>query len=519
MGLALRYNSKWWYGRYKHHGKEVVTNLRVEVRGSRPKRLADVGSVQFENSRGEAQAAFERLMKEIEAQKTEVQLAEAVYVARTGKRLERVRVGELARLWEEIPRKRVPSEKHRSDCVGSLNRFVEFVENADKGVVFVDQLRTEHVKAFLGSLDAEGLTAARWNKYLGRIKLVLRRCGVSAADDFVERETVELFREPYTVEELSAIFKAAWESDRLIYSLAVTAACTAMRKKDCCFLKWADVDFEAGFISVKTSKTGVTVDIPLAELLCDELVRHQGEDSVFVFPEARRQYIAGDSVLSNRFKVVLRLAGFGSGSVAVRCTDDFDPTELEQVAERMCCGAKRERVLAVLGKYLSGMSVKRVAEMVGLGVATVSAYLNEIEAESGVRFIRGKARVVDLPKGFRGELTRPREHGLRAASVRDFHSFRTTFVTLALSNGMPIETVQLITGHRTAEVVLKHYFRPQRETIRAAMEKTMPGLLSVGNGKLESGDLRLEKAMELLRGQTAENWAAVRDEVLAVLEK
>ena len=60
-------------------------------------------------------------------------------------------------------------------------------------------------------------------------------------------------------------------------------------------------------------------------------------------------------------------------------------------------------------------------------------------------------------------------NGQRTASVRDWHALRSTFVTLALSAGVPVELVLRVTGHATVEVVLKHYFRPDREQFKAAL--------------------------------------------------
>ena len=71
-----------------------------------------------------------------------------------------------------------------------------------------------------------------------------------------------------------------------------------------------------------------------------------------------------------------------------------------------------------------------------------------------------------------------REHGQKAASVRDWPALRTTFVTLALSAGVPVELVRRVTGHATVEVVLKHYFRPDREQFRAALAGAMPAVLT-----------------------------------------
>ena len=69
------------------------------------------------------------------------------------------------------------------------------------------------------------------------------------------------------------------------------------------------------------------------------------------------------------------------------------------------------------------------------------------------------------------------------ASVKDFHSLRTTWITMALSAGVPMELVRRVTGHSTVDVVLKHYFRPGREAFRAALETAMPHMLTGGGQK------------------------------------
>ena len=83
-------------------------------------------------------------------------------------------------------------------------------------------------------------------------------------------ETVN--REPFTVEELKAITDACADDD-FIRPIIVTGMCTAMRRGDCCLLKWDDVDLAAGFITVKTAKTGETVGIPVSPMLREELER------------------------------------------------------------------------------------------------------------------------------------------------------------------------------------------------------------------------------------------------------
>jgi len=76
-----------------------------------------------------------------------------------------------------------------------------------------------------------------------------------------------------------------------------------------------------------------------------------------------------------------------------------------------------------------------------------------------------------------------RDDAMQRASVKDFHSLRTTWITMALSAGVPMELVRRVTGHSTVDVVLKHYFRPGREAFRTALEAAMPHMLTDGGQK------------------------------------
>ena len=87
----------------------------------------------------------------------------------------------------------------------------------------------------------------------------------------------------------------------------------------------------------------------------------------------------------------------------------------------------------------------------------------------------------------RGEIHAPRNGGVRRASVRDFHSFRVTWVTLALTAGVPLELVQRVTGHKTVDVVLKHYFQPGRED-RTRVETMFAGVVVAGLPTRERGE-------------------------------
>ena len=102
-----------------------------------------------------------------------------------------------------------------------------------------------------------------------------------------------------------------------------------------------------------------------------------------------------------------------------------------------------------------------------------------------------------------------REGSERRASVRDFHSLRVTWVTLALTAGGPLELVQKVTGHKTTDIVFKHYFQPGREDFRQALHSAMPRLLTNGHKtpKEEMREVLNEVKPKALRERLLKVWA------------
>ena len=90
-----------------------------------------------------------------------------------------------------------------------------------------------------------------------------------------------------------------------------------------------------------------------------------------------------------------------------------------------------------------------------------------------------------------------------------------------MSAGIPMEVARLVTGHKTVEVVLKHYFKPGREHLRAVLGDKLPEVLTggkisangdrseaVGNRQLAAGS---GKTVEGLAAKVAEGKATVEE--------
>ena len=243
------------------------------------------------------------------------------------------------------------------------------------------------------------------------------------------REEVHYHRKPLTEDQITRLVQAV-EGDDFCRPLILCGLSTAMRLGDCCQLKWADVDFPSPTpsITVKTSKTGETVCIPVYERLARELEialsgRKRGEKFVWPGPAALHQ--------------------------------------------RQHC---------LVSKKLRSVFILAVGE--------------------------------DL-------VHEDRANGHRKASVIDFHSLRTTWITEALSRGVPIETVKRISGHKTVEVVTKHYYHPSKKQVRQALEVALPLALTNGNQETASP---LDEAVGALETMSAKNWKQRRKAALAALQ-
>jgi hypothetical protein len=165
-------------------------------------------------------------------------------------------------------------------------------------------------------------------------------------------------------------------------------------------------------------------------------------------------------------------------------------------------GERRDRILDTFRRYAGGASVKAIEKDTGRPRSTISTDLHAVQALIGKPFMR--AQQPGSVKDAIAKVTRAkRAHGQRAASVRDWHALRTTFVTLALSAGVPMELVRRVTGHTTVDIVLRHYFRPDREHFKAVLGRTLPDVLTGEKSERMKASEELAALVEKLVAGTA----------------
>lgn len=112
--------------------------------------------------------------------------------------------------------------------------------------------------------------------------------------------------------------------------------------------------------------------------------------------------------------------------------------------------------------------------------------------------------------------------GKRRVSVRDFHSFRASWVTIALNSGVPIELVCRVTGHRSLDTLQKHYYRPSIDDLRRVLTEKMPASLG-GKTETTRDSANLRESLIAIRAKldlmTADNWQLVHAQISDLVAK
>jgi integrase len=499
-----------WYGRYTENGKRVSTAL-CDANGTPPASLSirDKGDTKFEASREKAEGLLTNHQREASQKGHANHLTERLIEAKTGRKVEYVKLADLPARWRGLGRETQPTPSWLAWCDTVFGRFAESVP-----CEFLHEVTPEQVKAYVEGLRA-GYTRRTANGAASLLKSAFERLlppgasnpfGNEIARKGEEAEGETIHRRPLTIPELTALFETA-RPDPFLYPLTVCAACTGLRIGDVCLLGWKSVDLRAGVVAVRTAKTGASVEIPIFKPLREvfETALADKGESPYVWPDAARMYKA------NRYGITYRGKSLFARALAdtVKDAPEAPALALEradlaetfpQVSEAVRGAgfdtAKRDRILDSLARCARGESYRRIEAETGRCRGQTSQDLKEAESVSGLRLRYGTptASKRDLKtliaatrqKRWEGEKRGEGEKRL-SASLLGWHALRGTWATLALSAGIPIETVKLVTGHGTANTVLKYYYNPQRDHLRAVLGDKLPDVLTGGKATKGKG--------------------------------
>jgi len=277
MALEVRYGRggelrKHWYGSFvDSNGKRRVVALteRLPVKHY-PGSLRETGNAIFEASRARAQKELEAYQSEARQQGRADHLTARLIESKTGQKVENVKLVDLAAKWRGLRRETKPGAAWLQWCDTVFARFATAV-NCEH----LHEVTPEQAEAYLEILRG-GCSRKTQQDVTNLLRSAFRRLLPPGAGNPFEGGTINrkghdsdggtVHRRPFTAGELAVLFEAA-RPDPFLYPLVVCAACTGLRLGDVCGLKWGSVDLRAGVLSVKTSKTGAGVQIPIFDTL------------------------------------------------------------------------------------------------------------------------------------------------------------------------------------------------------------------------------------------------------------
>jgi integrase len=286
-------------------------------------------------------------------------------------------------------------------CKLRLTAFADFAARMQRGVRDFVEVKPDTAKAFMAAEEKRGVAPKTWNDMLKLLRATFKHLhphlndGSNPFHGLVTKATETVNREPFTVEEMKAILEACADDD-FTRPLIVTGMCTAMRRGDCCLLNWKDVDAKEGFITVKTAKTGETVDIPMFPMLRDELIKARAKagKSKYCFPEAAEMYRNNPDGITWRVKQVLGRAFAKMAVDEGRLLPAVSPDETRSrglaYIDSLGATPKAARMRAVFTAYMDGQGLKEVMAATGASRGSVSGHLNEIERAVGCAVVRGR---------------------------------------------------------------------------------------------------------------------------------
>jgi len=498
---------KKWYGEYKdEHGKRRVLKLGIVVKGEIPASLTEKGSLEFEESRAAALKALERFREEAWVKGSVPQIAQRLIEAKTGIHWADTYLDDFPKTVMNALPARSRGTKWAKRKEKQLAEFAAYAK--EQGLNTAAQVTGLMAKQYLDLLGSPNeKKKSRKSGTLKKLRSILAQAfsrvlppgGVNPFKD-INIDTADgdqtVNRTPLSEPDVQKLLAVAQAEDPMVYELIVTALCTGLRCGDVCLLKWTSVDLKKNSLTIRTSKTQAEVCLPILPLLQGVLaVREKHKSaSINVFKEAAGIYDKTPGRITYRVKKLFAKA-FATPPAkdkektpkapikTVRLADVLDQVLRSVYAEPEISDAKRERMVAVLSLYAEKKSLRRIEKENGIPKGTASGLLNEVQKLSKCTFlpsigVRNK-KGYSIKDAVKDATRTARTIGMRAASTRDFHALRTTFVTLAISSGISTDKLRALTGHATVDIVLKHYFRPKGTDFADELTRSMPKVLTV----------------------------------------
>ena len=294
--LKLRNNV--WFAVWREGGKKVVRSTKVQAKGKKEQKLAQVTAEAME-----AAAKGGCLSKALQAVRA---VAETMGIG-----------GEVPSVHDYLTDfKPGGKEQNASNYRRAARVFLEFL--GAEAARPLDCLTPARCREFCMARLKE-VSFGTVKHHISMLKAALN---VAVMDELISRNPFCAFslaslvpaaapratkRLPFTREEMRLLLT---ELPPLWRDVVLASFLTGgQRLGDICCLKWEHVDFVKGCVEFYTGKTGRLIQVPMVPVLRQMLLSRFVEDEEFVFPRMASQYVRCCSTLSTEFRGMLQMLG------------------------------------------------------------------------------------------------------------------------------------------------------------------------------------------------------------------
>jgi hypothetical protein len=190
--VKIKKGCQWFYTTYNVDGKKKEINLRIKIEGTRPAHISGLGDKAFEASKLKAIIAAEAFHAKLNEQKSQEQLARAVYEAQTGgQQLPNYNINHFYTIWLKKSRKKPPTPQRQQLSKSRFDRFIQFMQENYPAIKTAHQVSPEMAREFLKTELSRGISPSTYNDILFNMKYVFKQAQASAF-----RDEVSLLNDP-----------------------------------------------------------------------------------------------------------------------------------------------------------------------------------------------------------------------------------------------------------------------------------------------------------------------------------
>lgn len=232
--------------------------------------------------------------------------------------LNRMKLCDVLDAYRSKPRNSLVTDRTFKEYESHWKNLVAWLEENHPPVQYMNEITLDMAEKFLASEWKKGIAARSYNERITKFRSLFsslhKNAGLSKNvwQETSKMKEAVISKKPLSPEQLKEIFYVADDSLKALFFIGMY---TGLRRGDCCKLKWENIDFEKGIITVRPGKTkvyGKEINIPIHPVLLEVLLhlrREVEEKEEYVLPDIADRYDKNSKYLTDKITKTFEKAG------------------------------------------------------------------------------------------------------------------------------------------------------------------------------------------------------------------